>query len=489
MSNDGLSLTVIVPVYNEQFLVQHSLERLAVLTASPLLRRIKVVVVDDSSTDQTPIALKRFQESLKKASNSEKFEWVFVRHERQQGKGGAIRTALEYADTDLTAVHDADLEYHPRDLLRMIPLFLDEKASAVIGSRFLVSGFRRVLLFRHMLGNKLLTLLCNIVTDLNLTDVETCYKVVRTALLKSIPLESSDFRIEIELIMKLGKRGARIFEVPISYSGRTYLEGKKIGWKDGLLALWAVLRFAASDRIYSAGHNGGEILARLARASRFNRWMADALRPYLGERVLELGAGSGNLTVQLMPRSLYCATDINPFYLERLRELSQHRPYLSVQYTDINRKETFPAGQKFDTVVCLNLLEHVADDAAAVRNIRDVLEPGGRAIVLVPQGPYLYGSLDRVLGHYRRYRVQDFTALANEAGLEVHVLKAFNRSGVPAWWLNGKALRRTTFGLFQIKILNLLTPAFRRLDRWLPFPPLSLVGIFQKPTMTHAQCD
>ena len=150
--------------------------------------------------------------------------------------------------------------------------------------------------------------------------------MVRANLLKSIPLESSTFDVEPELAIKLAKRGSRIFEVPINYSGRTYSEGKKINWKDGARALWAILHYAASDRIYMEDESGGEILERLNRAPRFTRWMADVIRPYVGDRVLEIGAGTGNMSVHLMPRSVYWATDVNPHYLDYLATLRATRP-------------------------------------------------------------------------------------------------------------------------------------------------------------------
>jgi glycosyltransferase involved in cell wall biosynthesis len=474
------TLSVIVPVYNEQYLAEASLSRLQVLGESPLLRRIKVIVINDCSTDQTAASLNRFQESIDGNFGGGKFEWKFLCHDRNQGKGAAIKTGLHYADTDLTVIHDADLEYHPRDLLKMIPLFMEEEADAVFGSRFLAGEFRRVLFFRHALGNRLLTFLCDLFCDLNITDMETCYKMVRTRLLKSIPLESSDFRIEPELTVKLAKRGARIFEVAISYSGRTYQEGKKIAWRDGLLALRALLKYAASDRIYTADEYGSEILARLNRAPRFTRWMADTLRPYLGDRVLEIGAGIGNMTVNLIPRLIYWATDINPLYLDDLRKLNQTRPYLRIAFTDVTVPNSFPAGQTFDTVVCLNVIEHVKDDVAALRNIRGALQEGGRAIILVPQGPGLYGSLDQVLGHYRRYTKEQLITAGEQAGFHVREMLEFNRAGVPAWWLNGSVLHKTRFHLWQIKMLNFLVPLFRKLERWIPLPPLSLIAIFEK---------
>jgi glycosyltransferase involved in cell wall biosynthesis len=474
------SLSVLVPVYNEQFLVGTSLGRLRVLGQSPLLDSVKIIVVDDGSSDATGQAIADFREALESEPIDPKFCWIWIRHENNSGKGAAIRTALSHADTELVVIHDADLEYQPRDLLQMIDVFLNEDADAVFGSRFMSGGYKRALFFKHALGNKFLTFLCDVVCDLNLTDVETCYKMVRTSLLKSIPLESATFDVEPELAIKLAKRGARIFEVPISYSGRTYGEGKKIGWRDGARALWAIMHYAFSDRIYTGDMAGAEILERLNRAPRFTRWMADVFLPYVGDRVLEIGAGIANMSVHLMPRSLYWATDVNPHYLERLGSLRSTRPYMRVGHVDAADPSTYPTGQKFDTVVCLNVVEHIADDVGTMRNIWQALEDGGRAIVLVPFGPNLYGTLDEVLEHCRRYTEEQLKDVAQRAGFTVETVLRFNRPGVVAWWLNAKLLKRRTFGLAQIRVLNLLTPLFRVMDSWLPLPPLSIIGIFRK---------
>jgi glycosyltransferase involved in cell wall biosynthesis len=481
------SLSVLVPVYNEQHLVAASLGRLRVLEQSPHLERVQVIVVDDCSHDATPEVLRRFQEEESRRAIGDdgrpRIEWTFLRHERNGGKGKAIQTALARADCEITVIHDADLEYHPEDLLRIVEVFVTEQADAVYGSRFAGAQIRRVLMFRHELGNRLLTTLTNLVTDLNLTDMETCYKAVRTRLLKSIPIESNDFRIEPELTIKLAKRRARIFEVPISYSGRTYQEGKKIGWRDGFKALEAIARFAVRDDVYTADEHGSAILARLSRAPNFNRWMADVIRPYVGERVLEIGSGIGNLTQQLVPRKEYCATDVNPLYLDALQNLRTGKPYLRTQFTDVTDARTFPKSEAggFDTVICLNVLEHVQDDVGALRNIRDALVPGGRAVVLVPQGPRLYGTLDEVLGHVRRYDRASLEAAGRAAGFEVDDILEFNRVGTAAWVWNGKVLRRRHFGLGQVLALNALTPAMRAVEPWFPAPALSLIAVLRRP--------
>ncbi|HEX9398472.1 MAG TPA: glycosyltransferase [Anaeromyxobacter sp.] len=498
------SLSVLVPVFNEQHLVATSLARLEGLRESPHLERIQVVVVDDSSRDATPEVLRAFAAergialapaaaaaprgkgspagTLRGRGVHGQIEWVFLRHERNGGKGTAVRTALAEANCEISVIHDADLEYHPRDLVRIVKVFVEDGADAVFGSRFAGGEARRALLFRHELGNRLLTFLTNLITNVNLTDMETCYKAVRTSLLKSIPLVSNDFRLEPELTIKLAKREARIFEVPISYSGRTYQEGKKIGWRDGFRALGAMLRFWMSDELYVQDAHGSQILGRLARAARFNTWMADTVRPFCGRRVLEIGSGTGNLTRHLVPRDAYVASDVNPLYLQTLRALTSDRPYLEVTLTDVTRGDSFPVVPGgFDTVVCLNVLEHVDDDVGSLENVRSVLAPGGRAIILVPRGPGLFGTLDEILGHRRRYTEATLRRAALEAGLQPVQILPFNRVGTPAWWLNGKILRRRHFGLLQIATLNFLTPLFRVIDRALPFPPLSLIAVLEKP--------
>ncbi|MFN0245171.1 MAG: glycosyltransferase [Planctomycetota bacterium] len=469
----GIHLSVVMPVYNERYLVAESIRRVLAVE-SPAISRLDLIVVDDGSTDGT-------REVLRRIAAEHPGRITYVEHERNQGKGGAVSTGVALARGEVTVIQDADLEYHPRDLPRLMAPFLNDEADAVYGSRFLSGDYRRVLYYRHSVANRLLTSLCNLLTDLNLSDMETCYKAVRTPLLQSIPIRSRDFRIEPELTFKLEKRGARMYEVPISYVGRTYDEGKKIGFRDAVLAFGAMIHWWLIDDVYKPDEYGSNILVSLSEVPKFNRWMADALRPYLGARVLELGSGIGNMTRNLCPRDRYTASDINPHYLDYLRRTFHSRPYLDVQKVDLAAAADFvPLQGKYDTVVCLNVLEHIKEEAAALANIRGSLATGGRAVILVPQGPGVYGTLDEVLGHERRYTRDSLTTALKGAGFEIDEMFDFNRATTPGWWFNGKILRRRHFGRVQLKIMNLSVWLLRRIDSWLPWHGASLIAVARR---------
>jgi glycosyltransferase involved in cell wall biosynthesis len=241
-------VSVIMPVYNEAETVADSIAR---VRSVPM--NIELVAVDDGSRDGTRPVL----QALRDAGEID----VLVFHDVNRGKGAAVSTGIQHATGDIIVIQDADLEYDPHELPRLMEPILDGRADAVFGSRFL-GETHRVLYFWHRVANGALTILSNMFTDLNLTDMETCYKMVRADLMKSLPLHSKRFGIEPELTARLAQSGARIYEVPISYSGRTYAEGKKIGWKDGAAAVWHIVRanvfstraprYAARDRFLSS---------------------------------------------------------------------------------------------------------------------------------------------------------------------------------------------------------------------------------------------
>jgi glycosyltransferase involved in cell wall biosynthesis len=222
-------LSVIVPVYNEERTVQQIVER---LRGIPLA--LEIIAVDDGSRDGT-------REVLKSLHDANRID-ILVSQAVNRGKGAAIRAGIAAATGDIIVVQDADLEYDPVELPRLIQPIVSGQADAVFGSRFL-GGDHRVLFFWHSVGNRLLTLISNMFTDLNLTDMETCYKAVRAPVMKGLVLTSNRFGFEPEITARLAQSGARVWEISISYAGRTYAEGKKIGWRDGVAALWHIVHF------------------------------------------------------------------------------------------------------------------------------------------------------------------------------------------------------------------------------------------------------
>ena len=225
----SLRVSVLMPVYNEQATVSHAVERVRSVGLNA-----EIICVDDCSTDGTRAVLQSLL-------NSGQIDDL-VLHEKNRGKGAGIRSALARARGDVVVIQDADLEYDPHDLLKLLGPIEDGRADAVFGSRF-KGDVSRVLYYWHSLGNWGLTTLSNMLTNLNVSDMETCYKMVRTDLMKSLPLTSDRFGFEPELTARLAQARARIYEVPVSYSGRTYAEGKKIRWTDGVAAFWHIVKF------------------------------------------------------------------------------------------------------------------------------------------------------------------------------------------------------------------------------------------------------
>ncbi|MGH9760783.1 MAG: glycosyltransferase, partial [Blastocatellia bacterium] len=431
---------------------------------------LEVIVVDDCSTDGTWETLQRI------ALRDHRV--VLLRHQRNQGKGAAVRTGIEAATGDISVIYDADLEYNAEDIPALLLPFALEGADAVFGSRYMSGQYRRALLHRHTTLNKALTSIGNWLTDLSISDIETGFKAINTTLLKSIPIRSSDFRFEVEIVFKLAKRRARVFEVPIRYVPRTREEGKKIRTRDGLLAVLAMLRFWLQDDLYKEDEYGSHILVEIERTRRFNLWMGQVLHPFVGERILELGAGIGTLTSQFIPREFYLASDINPNYLHYLKSYSFGKPYLRVSEIDAEDPADFAGLEsEFDTVLMVNVLEHVADERQALRNAWSALSPGGRAVVLVPQHSGLYGTLDSALGRKRRYTVDYLKTALIESGFTIEAAINFNRFAVPGWWLNGRVLKRKGFSRVQLKIVDILMPLLKRVDRFFPWGGLSIIAI------------
>ncbi len=483
-----MKLSILMPVYNERTVVERCIS--LVLTA-PLPENMEreLIIVDDCSTDGTFDLLQRLAEGFPQIR--------LFRHEHNSGKGAAVRTAICKATGDFSLIQDADLEYDPNEYPRLLRPLLDGHADAVFGSRYLAGEQSRVLPFWHSMINKGLTLVSNMFCNLNLTDMETCYKVFRTDLLKSIPIRSDRFGFEPEITMKSAKRKFRIYEVPISYHGRTYEEGKKIGWKDGAKALGVILKFWVIDDLYAAPYGRG-VLNNLTGTPQYLSWLAHTLRPHIGDAVLEVGAGIGNIAGRLMgKRVLYVAAEKDPLHLHALRNRFLRTPNVVVQRLDPETPENLAGLDNcFNSVLCLNVLEYLEDPARVVASLRATLKQDGRLVVLVPQGPTLFGSLDRSLGHKRRYRSADLRRLLEAAGFEIEKVYSFNRAGAPPWWLYGKLFASASINKPVLKIFDKTVWIWRRLDWLLPWPGLSLIVVARllpahdpKDAVPNAECQ
>jgi glycosyltransferase involved in cell wall biosynthesis len=467
-----MKLSVLIPVYNERTVVERSIS--LVLTA-PLPENMEreLVVVDDRSTDGTWDILQRLATAFPQIH--------LVRHEQNRGKGAAVRTAIGKATGDFSLIQDADLEYDPSEYPRLLRPLLDGHADAVFGSRYMAGEQSRVLPFWHSMINRGLTLVCNMFCNLNLTDMETCYKVFRTDLLKSVPIRSDRFGFEPEIVMKSAKRKFRIYEVPISYHGRTYEEGKKIGWEDGLKALAVVFRFWLIDDLYATPYGRG-VLNNLTGTPQYLSWLARKLRPHLGDSVLEISAGIGNISGRLMGRrTLYVAAEKDPLHLHALRNRFLRTPNVMVRHIDPESPQDLQAVEhSFDTLLCLNVLEYLDRPDEVVKSLRGALRDGGDLIVLVPNGHGLFGSLDRSLGHKRRFNSRETRQLLETHGFSVEKIYQFNKAGAPPWWAYSRLLGSRKISKPLLKLFDKTVWIWSRLDGLIPGPGLSLIVVARK---------
>ncbi|MFA7325007.1 MAG: glycosyltransferase, partial [Candidatus Nanopelagicales bacterium] len=291
-------LSLVMPAFNEEDAVAQTLARVLSL---PFVH--EVVFVDDGSSDATLSIAREIDDARLK----------IIAMPRNRGKGSAVRTGIAAATGDFVAIQDADLEYDPRDLERLLGPLRDGRADVVYGSRFRAGSESRVLFYWHSLGNKLLTTLSNVTTNLNLTDMETGYKVFRREIVQSIMIEENGFGMEPEITAKVAARNLRVYEMGVSYSGRTYEEGKKIGWRDGVHALFVISKYGVTARLevrhesLADGADEAEQalvapLEALKESQNYNAWIADLIEPYLGASVLEVGAGQGTITSLLGAR-------------------------------------------------------------------------------------------------------------------------------------------------------------------------------------------
>lgn len=429
-------LSVVVPCFNEEATIEQLLSR---VIASEWVA--EVIVVDDGSADRST--------ELVRACSDKRVRLICQPF--NMGKGAALRRGLAEASSPYVIIQDADLEYDPSEYGRLLAPLLRDEADVVYGSRFASSSQRRVLFFWHSIGNRVLTLLSNVFTNLNLTDMETCYKVFRTELIQSIELEEDRFGFEPEVTAKLAARRARFFEMGISYSGRTYQEGKKIGWKDGLRAVYCILRYspigaritrsAALDEVIDDSSPAvlTGVLETLDDMQRYPAWIVELLQPHLGERVLEVGAGHGAISERLAATHHLVAMEPDDIGLEVLTA-----KFTGTGVTVVPDLDGAALHGPYDGVVLVNVLEHVLDDVGLLDQLRQMLVPGGRVCVFSPAHQALYSRFDRAIGHHRRYTTTTLTQAVSRAGLVVADARYVNALGAMAWFVSARVMGVTT---------------------------------------------
>jgi SAM-dependent methyltransferase len=461
-------LSVLMPIYNEARTLRQIVSR---VLAVRLNMEIELICVDDCSTDESWNVLNELSEKEPRIRA--------FRHDRNRGKGAAVQTAIRHMTGDVAVVQDADLEYDPSDLPRLLAPILDGRADAVFGSRFTASPERRVLLYWHSLGNRFLTLLANVLNDLNLSDMETCYKAVSAEVLRDLRLSSNRFGFEPEITTRLAQWGARIYEVPISYHGRGYFEGKKIGWRDGIQAIFLLLRLRFIDTRFSKRDSQDAFETALTPAS-VSRWTLEQMSGAIGSTVLEAGCGIGNLTRLLLDRARLVAVDNDPYYVRTLDRRWGHLENVEIAHHDIETAEFGKTYEEaFDSVLSVNVLEHLDRPQLALDNMAQALKQGGKLALLVPGHRWLFSDVDRRIGHRCRFEYSTIVELVEEAGLHVLEARQFNRLAVAGWIFN-KAFGSKRLRSWQMRVFGLALPVAKLVERLTPLPGLSWIVIAQK---------
>jgi SAM-dependent methyltransferase len=458
-----------MPCFNEAATVKAIAER---VLASPYTKEL--IVVDDASEDGSAEVVRRIDDPRLRV----------LQQPVNRGKGAALRRGFGATTAPYLIVQDADLEYDPAEYGHLLDPLLKGDADVVYGSRFVSGRPHRVLYYWHSLGNRVLTTISNMFTNLNLSDMETCYKAFRREVLETLELEEDRFGFEPEFTAKVARAGWRVYEVGIAYSGRTYGEGKKIGWKDGAWALRCIVQYSWPWRRRNSGSASASrrpataeesemqlsgVLDSLEGAERYADWIFGLIRPYIGDRILEIGAGHGTFTRRLARHGQVTATEVSETCALRL--LSQFRELPNVRVEMANLDQAALNGRHYDSAVLINVLEHIADDHSAVERLRDALVPGGRLVLYVPAFESLYSEFDRKIGHHRRYRAPELAALMEKSQLEVIDLRYVNILGAVGWWLLARQLRKTPTQGWPMKLFDRwIVPPMRRIEAAWPPP-------------------
>ncbi len=450
MNRDETKLSIIIPVYNE---INTILEMIRLVREEK--HKKEIIIVDDCSTDGTRELLREIKDNNIK----------ILFNDVNRGKGYGIRKALDYVTGDIIIIQDADLEYYPDEYEILIEKIIQNKADVVYGSRF-IGGAHRVFNFYHYMGNLVINTIANILLDANFTDLMTCYKAFRSDVLKSLKLEADGFGIETEITAEIFKRKYRVYEVPISYNGRTYEEGKKIRWTDFFTCLYWLLR-----SVIRGVDVGEDILLKMTIMKNNNSWIYRKIEPFLGKKILELGSGMGAISKYLVSKNRRVTlTDINKKYATYLERRFIGNPHVEVKNIDILNIDTVFSEEEFDTIVGINILEHIKHDTETIKRLKRVLIKEGKLVLLVPAHKSLFGKLDGKLNHFRRYSRYELESKLKNESFFIEKIEFMNFLGAVGWFVNFKLLRRKRMSKLIVQIFDALIPFIAFIERFVKFP-------------------
>lgn len=474
-------LAVVMPCYNEAATIEEALDR---VLASPFTA--EVIVIDDGSDDDTAELLGKVTDPRVRV----------IEQGINLGKGAALRRGFLEVTAPYVIVQDADLEYDPADYDAMVAPLLDGHADVVFGSRFSPRP-HRVMYFWHSVANKGLTFLSNAVTNLNLTDASTGYKAFRREVVQSLELDQDRFGIELEITAKAALARWRVYEVGVSYDGRTYAEGKKIRWTDGAKALYCVARYSrpgrrvARPRLHNLSHTDfvgfddadaelAESLDSLDGAQHYADWITAMIAPYVKGDIVDIGAGHGTMSEHLSRLGQVTAIEPSARAANLLRERFADNPNVGVEQG--TAAEVMAPGQ-YDSAVLINVLEHIPDDVGALADIHRGLRPGGTVAIFVPAHESLYSDFDHLIGHQRRYRRSTVATALTCAGFEIDEIRYVNLPGMIAWFVVARLLHQTpTASTLATLFDRVAVPVLRRVEaRWAMPTGVSLLAIGHRP--------
>lgn len=384
------------------------------------------------------------------------------------GRGRSIRAGLDHARGAVTVLQDPDVAYPLQAYPELTRPIETDRADIVFAAREQPNAL-------NALPDAALGRLSRMVTDVNVKDPLTGMKAIRSEALKAVHLTQDGEGIDAEIVVKMAAQLFRFTEVPVQL-----VQSPRPSVSSFVQRARALLRYATVANDADNAHEGYNTLLRMDSAPNYNAWLGKRLRPHLGKRILEIGAGIGTITKQIEEgRELVIALEVDPFYVDRLKNLFRGKPHVRPYLSNVELAD-WPAlkAERIDSIIQSNVLEHIEDDGEAVRRFRQVLQPGGKLVTLVPALPALFGTMDEAVGHFRRYTPAMLRKVMEENGFVVETLEWMNVVGIPGWFVNGKLLKRRAVPPLQLRLYDQLAPLLARAESRLKLPlGMSLIAV------------